>query len=505
MNGAVPASARPPARGETGVRNFIVFMAALPLLALGEPSEIPSDVRLVAAVGWLLAMAPAVVHYRRGWRARQPLPVLPLVGIAFAAYFPLQIVLGSTNVYEVAARGGGTYLDPARDLAGPVQMATTGWILLLAGYAASALVLPALPAVRPRFAYVRIRNAAGAMLVAGGVTSVMISFVGLPSVLNAVGVFVTSAGAAGAALLLLLNEIRPLDLRWRTWSLVGFAALVVPGVARGGLFAFIVSVTVVGLASVTAGRRVGLRAAVAAVVVVIVGLSVKGQTKEYRRLVVTQAVNGERFGGLQIYGALLGRRYRDGGFEAILDDGATAVSGRSADMDLFADVVRLTPAPVPYWGGDTYKSLVGAFVPRFLWPDKPTKSLGQDFGHRYGYLDPGDLGTSINLPYLVEFYANFGESGVLFGMLIVGVVIRVGSHLYNRRGQDIVTTACGLALLVPPCLSVESDFSLVFGGLILNSAAFWFLRRYVLHYATVRTAPAVARAPERRPSSGVAA
>jgi len=136
--------------------------------------------------------------------------------------------------------------------------------------------------------------------------------------------------------------------------------------------------------------------------------------------------------------------------------------------------VRQTGTTVPFWDGETYLSLVGFAVPRFIWPSKPTKTLGQDFGHRYGYLDSWDTWTSINLPFLIEFYANFGEIGVLIGMVIVGLIYRLLDNDLNRAGQPLQVTICSLVLLVP-MLNIESDFSLVFGGLFMNGVALWGL------------------------------
>jgi hypothetical protein len=139
-------------------------------------------------------------------------------------------------------------------------------------------------------------------------------------------------------------------------------------------------------------------------------------------------------------------------------------------MDLFADVVKRTPSEIPYWEGYTYQSLVGAAIPRVLWPGKPTKEIGQAFGHRYGYLRWSNLVTSINLPFLVEFYANFGLAGVLIGMVVVGGIYRTLDELVNHPDQDLLTSLIGVIILVP-LIMLESDFSLTFGGLILNGLA----------------------------------
>jgi hypothetical protein len=125
-------------------------------------------------------------------------------------------------------------------------------------------------------------------------------------------------------------------------------------------------------------------------------------------------------------------------------------------------------------------SLVGAFVPRVLWPEKPQKRVGQDFGHRYGYLYTNDQSTSINLPFLVEFYANFGERGVYLGMFAIGMLLAVLQRYLNRPRQGWLRSLAALVLLVPIITNIESDFSLIFGGLILNGAAMYIVYRFLV-------------------------
>jgi hypothetical protein len=153
-------------------------------------------------------------------------------------------------------------------------------------------------------------------------------------------------------------------------------------------------------------------------------------------------------------------------------------AGRSANLDLLADVIIRTPGEIPYWGGQTYLSLVGSFVPRFVWPNKPTKELGQAFGHRYGYIGAADNNTALNLPILVEFYANFGMAGVIAGMFLVGVIYFVLDRTVNNAGQDSLHSLVGVVILVP-LANIESDFSLGFGGLILNGVALWLVLRTI--------------------------
>jgi hypothetical protein len=146
-------------------------------------------------------------------------------------------------------------------------------------------------------------------------------------------------------------------------------------------------------------------------------------------------------------------------------DAYTKTMGRLSQLITLADVVNQTPESVPYWNGESYYTLLTSLVPRILWPDKPTKTLGQTFGHRYGRLHPGDFETSENLPQLVEMYANFGPLGILIGMFITGLIYRSLYYMINHSnaGEGGLLIA---AIIFTGLLSIESDFSLVFGAVI---------------------------------------
>ena len=135
-------------------------------------------------------------------------------------------------------------------------------------------------------------------------------------------------------------------------------------------------------------------------------------------------------------------------------------------LSTLAWTTELTPSPIPYWGGETYSTLLWTFIPRILYPEKPTKRLGQEFGHRYGFLDPTDTITSFNLAQLVEFQINFGEIGVFFGMMFMGGLYRLVQRFSSTgRASDIQIAA--LAPAVATLTNIESDLSLVLAGVFL--------------------------------------
>ncbi len=138
---------------------------------------------------------------------------------------------------------------------------------------------------------------------------------------------------------------------------------------------------------------------------------------------------------------------------------------RSAHGLLLEKVTELTPETVPYWNGSTLANLLWNNVPRLLWPNKPEERLGNRFGHVYGLLNDGDQGTSWNVPWLVEFYMNFGYGGALICMAAAGLVIggltRLldGDHLTVRRIALISATTL-------PLFHPDSNVSLLAGNLL---------------------------------------
>jgi hypothetical protein len=221
------------------------------------------------------------------------------------------------------------------------------------------------------------------------------------------------------------------------------------------------------------GRWIALGAAIFAFAVTARGVAIDFRFQAW--IGQLQLTPAER-AGLML--RLIGNKIASEGVVPTIADGASATFERSADMDLFADIVRRTPFEVPYWNGYTYASLVGSFVPRVLWPNKPTKEIGQAFGHRYSYLYYTNTTTAINLPFFVEFYVNYGVIGIVLGMIVVGFIYRILDELINDRRQDLLTSLVGVIVLVP-LLMLESDFSLTFGGLILNGVVLFTLITFI--------------------------
>lgn len=159
--------------------------------------------------------------------------------------------------------------------------------------------------------------------------------------------------------------------------------------------------------------------------------------------------------------------------EVIQDKG---LINRAANISLFAYTKFMTPEFIPHWRGDSYRTLWTSFIPRILWPEKPQSTIGQDFGHRYYLLNPNDKGTSINLPWLIEFYINFGIFGLIGGMFLIGIFFRVLLQKLKFPPQARIEYAIAVAITFG-LFYAESNFALMVGGMLPTYIIFTLLAR----------------------------
>lgn len=203
---------------------------------------------------------------------------------------------------------------------------------------------------------------------------------------------------------------------------------------------------------------------------------------EFRKL--EQASNKQKFTGItqmaqrvQLYG-VVAKNIATSLDSEVIREGYDATASRFDLSHTFGFIIDYTPSEIPYLMGASYQALFWKLIPRALYPDKPVENWGNELGHRFGWLAPDDDDTSVNMPQLIELYLNFGPVGVPIGMGLIGLLyaglIRL---LYRDRTQvqGLVTI-----FLMSTLFNVESNFSLVFGGLIYSIPLFILIIRFVL-------------------------
>lgn len=499
---AGPVRGRVRKRHGSPLRRVLVLLAVVPVgVCVFTDAGVPWMTRALAAALWVLCLVPAFIYLNEDPRTRRPIPFFPVLSFVFGLYYVLPLTLGVVDNYYNAP------VYPETDYDYPVQLVFLGWISMVASYLAFGLILvrrrrPAEVAWNPRaLARIGFMLMFGGMAV-GGLRVLLFSASALGGMLQ----FILSLQWFGIGILIILARRGELSPVHRTWLGVGFFVTAAMLLSGGNIAPMAMFFAVGAFALWVARPYFRPRWIVGAVLAIVTAVSFRGIVIDFRKALWETPQQLSQGDNLRLMLNLLGQRMSEQGVGGAVAHGLASTAGRSAIMDLFANVARRTPDEVPYWRGETYKSLIGSTIPRVLWPDKPTKDLGQNFGHRYALIHASNKSTAINLPILVEFFVNFGGTGVVIGMLIVGMIYRVLDTLVNRPGQSQLLSMIGVVILLP-LLLIESDFSLVLGGLPLTGAAFyvvwWRLRKSlgsparatVSATATAATGPQIRLAP----------
>lgn len=498
---AVPANAA----ALCAVLAFVVWAlhrALVPQFAPG-PRDIPQSVRDRAALLFALCWAPAIHFLVIEARKRRPLPFFAIYGCLYSLYYAISPMFGSANLLVLASGTGNA--DPAVDYAQPVDLLLAGWVLLILGYW-FAPRLPAMGRTRidsllQRVSSRTLQNWSFGLLSAGVASEIMARRGWWPDSVAAVGNLFALLLESTLAVLAALWAMGKLSRGASIVASIGVVAALV--LTLGGsatarlvfmLFALFIGVWL---------RRPVLRAhhVAAGAIAIATCVAMRGAMTDWRQDVWVLhggKVSSSYRSALMIH--LLKKRYAEAGALGTVADGWRVIAQRSSNVDLLIDTMRRTPADVPFWDGFTYQSLVGALVPRFVWPDKPTKTLGQDFGHRYRYISDADHTTSINLPVVIEFYINFGRPGLLIGMFVLGMLLKLIEEVINRPGQNLLISAAATPLLAR-LLVMECDLSQMYGGLPLQVLALWLTAGAILATAGLLVPRAPARPPWYAPLS----
>jgi hypothetical protein len=136
--------------------------------------------------------------------------------------------------------------------------------------------------------------------------------------------------------------------------------------------------------------------------------------------------------------------------EEYLDASVGTVKRRLALVNSVAIVVRDVGRWVPYARGSTlFGPTLAFFIPRVVWPDKPSLTMGRDFGETFRVVHILDQTTRIAVTVPGELYWNFDLPGILLGMALWGVALRFLYRRYAESGTlDPVLCAIHLVLLV---------------------------------------------------------
>lgn len=451
-------------RHRMGVGILLVMAATAALWVLLAPSRVTLAGQALAALTLVAGLAPGVAYLAAG---SGRLPVLPAIGLFYALFFALPVFLVDV-IWPPGQPLRMYYTAPAVDsLDGHAMGLVFLGVGLTLGIAwigdrwlcprVKPLRLPAFP---DRWL----------PLVAWGALALHFAYLLVPAVarITSLGQLAQPCGLIGFGLLLVL-ALRGKVARWQ-W-LAAFGLLLPLRFTLGVMASSVASaVTVLAfLALILAALRPRLTLIGGAFIVLLIAASYK-PIHNFRQMLWAAAPAGET----QVSRSELMLRALGGTFTRTADtQGDVSVLKRIAQVAVFAMVVEKTPETVPYWGGATIKPLLTSWIPRPLWPSKPKEQAGNAFGHRYEMLWKGDFETSVNLPWLTEFYVNFGTVGLGLGMSLVGLVLAGALALLNRPdATGPMETVVGGVLLFP-FVFPESNISLCLGSLLSLALVIW--------------------------------
>ncbi len=170
--------------------------------------------------------------------------------------------------------------------------------------------------------------------------------------------------------------------------------------------------------------------------------------------------------------------------------------------------VNLDNRFIPYAEGETIRNALVAFIPRIIWPDKPIVAGGSEIVTRYTLMDFA-FGTTVSAGQAMEFYINYGLTGVVIGFALIGFVFawldsRSAYHLdSNNLVRFLRWYLIGMALLKPvddlTVMTAGAASALVTSFLLEYALKWWFGRQSRPQLQTpggATSAPALA--PPRR-------
>ncbi|HZT97145.1 MAG TPA: hypothetical protein VFB34_09950 [Chloroflexota bacterium] len=161
----------------------------------------------------------------------------------------------------------------------------------------------------------------------------------------------------------------------------------------------------------------------------------------------------------------------------LLATDAWSISRRLALAPDFGLAYQYTPSlGNPYLLGRDYLwALPEAFIPRAIWPNKPSPVNGLYFSIHYAGL-PTNTTSSTSITWLGDLYMNFGLVGTLLGMCAMGVFFAWWYATFRRNFS--MQTILIYAAAIPVIMNFEPTVPAVLTGLmrdlIILLAMLWF-------------------------------
>ncbi|MBN9379457.1 MAG: hypothetical protein J0H74_01745 [Chitinophagaceae bacterium] len=336
------------------------------------------------------------------------------------------------------------------------------------------------------------KNVAMILLITGTVVLYLVQY--LPLGLQYFATLIFFSSFAGL-LYLYFSE----GFRNKKWIIRGFVAFILYNAISGGMFTIVAYMGINVASFMLLGRKTSflkkagifLLAAVFFIVLQNVKVSFRSQ------LWTTKYYQGSRVG---LFASLFWENLQKGGELITNTDAFFPVYTRANQGFIVSLVMTRIPRSRPFDGGATLaKNFASAFVPRFLWPDKP--EAGGKFNMKY-YTGYNIEGFSMNVGPLGEAYGSFGPGIGIIYMFLLGLFIRWAYARVFHIARRIPLLVCWVPVLFYQVISSSETDSLTLFNSILKSALFvWLVYKIQPHWFGVKRVSR-RRVPRGTPATG---
>ena len=420
-----------------------------------------------AATAFFLMMVPW--HSYRQWRTQhnEELPFFAMFAFMYWLYYGLQLFWGDLAI-DVGESFFGRSVDPSniRDALVMVLLGVTClWLGMRSPFARLILQRrqPQLEVNETRWNYVR------AVLVVTSAITILepSSYLFGEGGRQALGIFLSIVPLL-AFTLLFRRFLRKEAAKVDKVLILGFLLVrSLTSLSSGWLGSFAGIIILTGAAYAAENRRIP-RLALVLVLGVILFFQVGKQ--DFRQTYWTDQTNvGQR----ERVSFWVNRSIERWG-ESLNDPSGNALRGNLSStlsrVGLLAqtgDVLEQTPTVVPFQNARLYSYLLYTWIPRAIWPDKPSMNeANQYYQVAYGLTSVDDLDqVSIAVGFLTEAYMSFGWPGVVFIMFIVGIVLDLYRRLFFSKSAGLILSSLGIVLL-PQMFGIESQMAAYVGGIV---------------------------------------
>lgn len=430
----------------------------------------------MAATTILSTLIPSYVYIKNMIienKNAERIPFFPIVGGIYGLYFGLPLLFEnslSLNIRQI----------PIHLSSKAQAYSLLGWWGLMFGYYLGAPIFKPIKKTRIFLNKNRAKWLAIGLIFAGGILNMLFRYVSIPGMLRQPLHLLADSQDLGVGILVLLSVMKSLNLIWNRalWLLI-IPIILLINVGEGSVGAL----TTMGIFIIMIVVGAKLKIPWFFFIVILVATVLfRGNIGEYReevwyrddtRPIYTRGAVSDSIMLIKIVHKNVTSEEQDGVQEAV-----DVVKDRTNHLAYFAHVIDMTPEYVPFWNGESYLTFPISLIPRAMWPTKPSKNIGQVFGHRYGFLFKKDKHTSINCPLVVEAYMNYGIVGVFLIMLFIGLIYRFLLIKFTSKHSGGGSLILG-AFIMSQLVNIESDFSVTFG---------YVLQGYIVYFIIIMLA-----------------